>query len=379
MLADLNYRNLDDGAVARRAEHLHRGARQDRRRPAGRPRVQAGHLGPGAQRPVRHRGHPARVPRRLGQLRACAVTGSTSSCPSGDRRPERPSGGNVYDRRLVDGARAAGWDVHEHRVAGRRRARPGARRAPGRADVLVDGLIGVDGAGDGGRGRRGCGSCVLLHMPRGRAGSVLRAADAVVTTSRWARQWVIEHHGLAPDRVHVARARRGSAAARGRVRRRLANLLCVGPVTPDKGHDVLLDALAELADLEWRCTCVGALDLDPDVRRSRCQTQRDRRPGDASPGRSPGRQLEAVRSTTDLVVSASRRESFGMAVAEGLARGIPVVATEVGGHPEAVGRDRRGAAGPARRRARPRRCAAPVADRAGAPRAPARCGRRRGA
>ena len=43
-------------------------------------------------------------------------------------------------------------------------------------------------------------------------------------------------------------------------------------------------------------------------------------------------------TTTDLVVSASRRESFGMAVAEGLARGIPVVATEIGGHPEAVGR-----------------------------------------
>ncbi len=72
---------------------------------------------------------------------------------------------------------------------------------------------------------------------------VLHAVDAVVTTSRWARQWVIDQHGLDPDRVHVAVPGvdvgpqvSGSAAG--------SNLLCVGPVTPDKGYDVLLAALA---------------------------------------------------------------------------------------------------------------------------------------
>jgi glycosyltransferase involved in cell wall biosynthesis len=40
----------------------------------------------------------------------------------------------------------------------------------------------------------------------------------------------------------------------------------------------------------------------------------------------------------DLLVSASRRESFGMAVTEALAHGVPVVVTDVGGHQEAVGR-----------------------------------------
>ena len=33
---------------------------------------------------------------------------------------------------------------------------------------------------------------------------------------------------------------------------------------PAKGHDVLLAALATLTDLDWRCTLVGPLDLDPD-------------------------------------------------------------------------------------------------------------------
>jgi glycosyltransferase involved in cell wall biosynthesis len=114
-----------------------------------------------------------------------------------------------------------------------------------------------------------------------------------------------------------------------------SRLLCVGPVTPDKGHDVLLAALGELSDLEWRCTCVGALDLDPGfVDKLRASAVADRV---AFTGPLTPRQLEEVGSTTDLVVSASRRESYGMAVAEGLARAIPVVATDVGGHPEAVG------------------------------------------
>ena len=40
-------------------------------------------------------------------------------------------------------------------------------------------------------------------------------------------------------------------------------LLCVAAVTFDKGHDVLLDALATISDLSWHCVCVGSLDRDP--------------------------------------------------------------------------------------------------------------------
>src|SRR4051812_29702549 len=39
-------------------------------------------------------------------------------------------------------------------------------------------------------------------------------------------------------------------------------LLCVAAVTPDTGHDVLLDGLATATDLAWRCSCVGSLDRD---------------------------------------------------------------------------------------------------------------------
>ena len=86
---------------------------------------------------------------------------------------------------------------------------------------------------------------------------------AVVTTSGWSRRWLLEHYGLDADRLHVAVPGvevadpvPGPTAG--------GELLCVASVLPAKGHDVLLAALAALTDLDWRCTLVGPLDLDPD-------------------------------------------------------------------------------------------------------------------
>ena len=49
--------------------------------------------------------------------------------------------------------------------------------------------------------------------------------------------------------------------------------------------------------------------------------------------------------TADLLVHASRLESYGMVVSEALGFGIPVVATAVGGVPEALGRTAEGLPG----------------------------------
>ena len=49
-----------------------------------------------------------------------------------------------------------------------------------------------------------------------------------------------------------------------------------------------------------------------------------------------GRRLADAYRAADLVVAPSRAESYGMVVAEALARGIPVVAARVGGVPEAI-------------------------------------------
>jgi glycosyltransferase involved in cell wall biosynthesis len=181
---------------------------------------------------------------------------------------------------------------------------------------------------------------VLVHMPLGdrRERAVLSAATAVVTTSGWARRRLLELYALPADRVHVAEpavdaAELATATPAGEA------LLCVAAVTFDKGHDVLLDALATTTDLPWHCVCVGSLDRDPAfveaLRRRSLDTGLDDRV--SFPGPRTGAALHRSYAAADLMVLASRAETYGMVVTEALARGLPVIAAEVGGLTEALG------------------------------------------
>lgn len=264
--------------------------------------------------------------------------------------PATPSGGNTYDRRLCQGLTDLGWSVREHAVRGAW-PRPGAAgRAdlagvlsalPDNAVVLLDGLV-ASAVPDvlvphAGRLR----PVVLVHMPLGddAEGAALATAAAVVTTSEWTRRRLLDLYPLPADRIHVATPGTDHAplapGSDGGSR-----LACVAAVTPHKGHDVLAGALARVLDLPWTCVCVGTLARDPTFverlrRRSRADGLGDRL---CLVGARTGADLDATYAASDLLVLASRGETYGMVVTEALARGIPVLATAVGGLPEAVGR-----------------------------------------
>ncbi|MEP6816554.1 MAG: glycosyltransferase family 4 protein, partial [Marmoricola sp.] len=106
-----------------------------------------------------------------------------------------------------------------------------------------------------------------------------------------------------------------------------------------KGHDVLFAALARCADLRWRCVCVGARDPDPGFADRLGQLTMECGIGDRIRLDGPlvGADLDAAYAAADLLVLASHAETYGMVVTEALARGVPVVATAVGGVPEALG------------------------------------------
>jgi glycosyltransferase involved in cell wall biosynthesis len=85
---------------------------------------------------------------------------------------------------------------------------------------------------------------------------------------------------------------------------------------------------------------VGALDEDRDfVRRVRelAEAAGVSRRFDF-PGVLDDAALDDVYAKADVLVLPSRSESYGMVVIEALARGLPVLATAVGGVPEALGR-----------------------------------------
>ena len=277
--------------------------------------------------------------------------------------PAVPSGGNTYDRRVCRGLADLGFEVREILVRGAWPRPEAAARTelarslaalPDGAVVVADGLVacGVPEVAVPQSGRLRL--VVLVHMPladdTGRAPRIaaeldvreretLRAAMAVVTTSPATARRLAERHGLAAGRVHVvppgtdpAPLAPGTDGA--------SRLLCVASVSSLKGHDLLVRALATVTDLPWTCVCAGSLTRAPayvaDLRRLVDRLGLDSRVRFTGP--LTGDRLASAYAAADLAVLASRAETYGMAAAEALARGVPVLAPEVGGLPGTLGR-----------------------------------------
>ena len=258
--------------------------------------------------------------------------------PDGIDDPLRPSGGNLYDRRVADALVAAGRPVVEHPVtgswpwpeeAGTRALAEVLAALPDGATALVDGLVASASPGVLVPAARRLALGVLVHLPLGVQEpaarpverEVLRSVRTVVATSGWTSDWLVRHYGLAdvvtaPPGVAPAPVATGSGTG--------GALLCVGRACPAKGYDVLAAALETLGDLPWSCDWVGPVE-------------------DATPGRVrlvgplPPAAVAERYSRADLVVQPSRVETYGMVLTESLARGVPVLASDVGGVREAVG------------------------------------------
>jgi glycosyltransferase involved in cell wall biosynthesis len=275
--------------------------------------------------------------------------------------PAAPSGGDVYDRHLVLGLPRVGVPV---RVV----VTPGAWPRPAPADrlrlasvlagvpagrvVLLDGLVAC-AAPDvvAGHARR-LRLVVIVHLPladeTGLPPAVARAlapgerralgaVTAVVATSRSTAARLAR--SLAPRRLVTAPpgvepAPLACASSTG------GRLVCLASVTPRKGQDVLVEALALLGDLTWTCVVAGPQESAPrfaeEVRAAAARAGFGERVRFAGP--VTGAALDAVRAEADLFVLPSRAEPYGMVVTEALARGVPVVTSDVGGIPEALGR-----------------------------------------
>ena len=259
------------------------------------------------------------------------------------------SGGYNYDRRLVDGFRALGHGAEVVELAGRHPLPDDAALAAARAalDALSpDAVPVVDGLGlpafapvaDALAERR---AVALVHHPTALETGFpetdrerLRATERdlfgrvarIVTTSPLTARRLVEDFGVDPERVGVVEPGTDPAPRAAGSGGPGVALLSVGALVPRKGHDVLLRALGGLADLDWHLTIAGPEDRDPvhahGLRALAEELGIAQRVAFA--GAVDAAALDALYAGADAFALASHWEGYGMAVAEALARGLPV-------------------------------------------------------
>jgi glycosyltransferase involved in cell wall biosynthesis len=270
--------------------------------------------------------------------------------------PGQRTGGYLYDRRLCEALHARGWAVEMLRLPDGFPEPGGAAleasgellgRVPEHALLLVDGLaLGAmpDLAARTGERTRLVG---LVHHPLAYETGIARElawqlaqseraalahAAHVIVTSTATRDTLIGDFGVPAERITVAMPGTDAAPlARGSNETR-AVILAVGSVIPRKDFPTLVDTLSKLSALPWRLVIVGSLDRAPaEAARLRQAIERHHLQNRVVlEGELVGEALERAYDGADLLVSVSRYEGFGMALAEGLARGLPLVAVAGG-------------------------------------------------
>jgi glycosyltransferase involved in cell wall biosynthesis len=165
----------------------------------------------------------------------------------------------------------------------------------------------------------------------------LQAVRGVVVTSQATKQ-ALRAYEVAAERIVVVEPGTDAARlARGRIAGPLA-LLCVATLTPRKGHDLLIDALATLTQYEWHLTCVGSAMRSPaTVEQLKRQIRRTELAARVTLiGEVDASALPAFYLDADVFVLPTRFEGYGMAVAEALAHGLPIISTMTGAIPKIV-------------------------------------------
>ena len=308
--------------------------------------------------------------------------------------PAARTGGYGYDRAIVAGLRAAGWAVHQPPLpdafpwpdaAALAAVERAVAALPDRTLVVADGLAFGALPALAERHADRLRWVALVHHPLAlEAGlsesqrealfaserrALACARRVIVTSAATAR--ALAAYGVPPARIRVvppgtapvaeaprpdagppdAMSRPGAAQAEAMARQAGAApeaaprapgaplaLLCVATLTPRKGHALLVEALAALRDRPWTLHCAGSTTRDPAteaVVRRLVDTlglqDRVRLHGELDEAA-----LDRLYRQSDAAVLATSFEGYGMALAEAMAHGLPVVSTAVGAIPDLV-------------------------------------------
>ena len=269
------------------------------------------------------------------------------------------TGGYIYERRLLQGLRAAGHDVQhlelpasfpDPSAADMAKAVAALAQVPPDRPLILDGLV-FGSIDTGGLGQVRAPLVAMIHHPLAQETGLtpdrrdylfrterdnLRLVRHVLVPSPHTRRILTDRYDVPPDAITVLRP--------GVDRPRLPPapaapplILSVGILHPRKGHDILLDALSLLPDLDWQAVIVG----NPWDRDHAAALERQR---GASPlaarirlaGRVSADELEELYARAAIFALATHYEGHGIVFDEALVRGLPIVSCRAGAVPDTV-------------------------------------------
>ena len=271
-----------------------------------------------------------------------------------------PTGGYTYDRRVLAALPGKGIDVRHVEL-------PGSFPEPSPADLAETGrllasvpphtVLLIDGLAYGAMPaeivrRLAAPVVALVHHPlcleagvseprqrtlRASETAALALARCVITTSRTTARTLIADFRVPEPKIAVAEPGT-EPAARAHGTGTPIQLLAVGAVVPRKAYDVLVRALATLEAHDWRLTIAGPTDRSAEALASLQAAVRDTGLGDriALAGPLGAAELDRHYACADIFLMPSLYEGYGMALAEAMARGLPIISTTGGAAAETV-------------------------------------------
>lgn len=274
---------------------------------------------------------------------------------------DRITGGYIYEKQVLLGLRRAGWDVTHLPLPGSfPDPTAGDMQVTGEAfaaldpdiPVLLDGFL--PGACDPAQVSRLRAPFVAIthhplaletgltperagHLYRVERANLARAAHVIVPSAQTARVLAADYDVPLGRITQAPPGVTRPTPVDGVVPADPPLILSVGLLVPRKGHDVLLRALADIADLRWQATIVGDAP-DPacaaELAALRSTLGLDGRVRFA--GLVADETLQRLFSQAAVFALATRYEGYGMVFAEALVHGLPIVACSGGAVAETV-------------------------------------------